>query len=108
KIGKEIVEWQQMIAMNWHVVRFGQVKVVSKDNQLSFDVEVYLNDLNPNFVKVELYSDVKDSQPIKIEMERVRQLAGISGMYVYHITISSEIPAERYTPRVIPNYPGAS
>ena len=45
---------------------------------------MYLNDLDPKAVRVELYADgVMGSAPVRQEMTRVRQLAGVSGGYVY-------------------------
>ena len=46
--------------------------------------EVYLNDLDPKAVRVELYADgINGGDPVRQEMKRVRQLAGASGGYVY-------------------------
>lgn len=104
--GKQIVEWLHTLSQNWGALRFGEIKVELNENQYHFDVEVYLNDLNPDFVKVELYSE-NGNPPFKMEMTRVRQLAGISGMYVYHASsVPAAIPASNYTPRVIPYYDG--
>ena len=45
---------------------------------------MYLNDLDPEAVLVELYADgVTSGAPVRQEMKRVRQLAGASGGYVY-------------------------
>ena len=53
------------------------MKVETDGEQHVFEVQVYLNDLDPNAVRVELYADgVNGDGPVRQEMERVRQLAG--------------------------------
>ena len=41
----------------WAALRFGEVKVETDGAQHIFEVEVCLNDLDPNAVRVELYAD---------------------------------------------------
>ena len=68
-------------------MRFGEMKVVTNGEQHVFEVQVYLDDLDPNAVRVELYADgVNGGGPVRQEMERVRQLAGATGGYVYRAT----------------------
>ena len=60
--------------------------------------EVYLNDLDPKAVRVELYADgMGGDPPLRQEMKRVRQLAGASGGCVY----SAAVPAARASERTI-------
>ena len=74
-----------------------------------FEVEVYLNDLDPNAVRVELYADgVNGGAPMRQEMQRVRQLAGGSGGYVYSAAVSAAHPPADYTARVIPHCDGVA
>ncbi len=106
--GKQIVEWKHTLAQNWPVLRFGRLTVESNDKQHNFEVEVYLNDLNPESVKVELYSEgAQGESPVKVETARVRQLASTAGMYVYRGSAPAALPAGYFTPRVIPYFPGA-
>ena len=55
-MGKEILKWRQNIEKNWGRLRFGSVKVEEKNGQRQFEVEVYLADLDPKALKVDLYS----------------------------------------------------
>jgi starch phosphorylase len=74
-------------------LRFGEVKVETNGEQHVFEVQVYLNDLDPNAVRVELYADgVNGGAPVRQEMKRVRQLAGASGGYVYSAAVSAARP----------------
>ena len=59
-----------------------------------FEVQVYLDDLDPNAVRVELYADgINGGAPVRQEMKRVRQLAGASGGYVYSAAVPAARPA---------------
>ena len=83
-IGRQIVDWQQSLEQKWAALHFGEAKVETDAERHIFEVEVYLNDLDPNAVRVELYADgVNGGAPMRQEMKRVRQLAGASGGYVY-------------------------
>jgi starch phosphorylase len=89
----------------WAAIRFGEIKVETSGQQYIFEVEVYLNDIDPNAVRVELYADgINGSSPERQEMKQTRQLAGAVGGYIYSITVSTTRPATDYTARVIPNY----
>jgi starch phosphorylase len=66
---------------------------------------VYLDDLDPKAVRVELYADgVMGSAPTRQEMKPVRELAGAIGGYVYSTAVSAARPATDYTARVTPNF----
>ena len=107
--GGQMVAWRHSLEQKWGALRFGEVKVETKGRQHIFDVQVYLNDLDPKAVQVELYADgVNGGSPVRQEMKNVRPLAGTSGGYVYNATASANRPPEDYTARVIPHCDGVS
>jgi starch phosphorylase len=72
-------------------------------------VQVYLDDLDPQAVQLELYADgVNGGAPVRQGMRRLRALIGAAGGYVY----SAQVPATRlvtdYTTRMILYYPGVA
>jgi starch phosphorylase len=108
-VGRQIVDWQRSLQQQWPALRFGQVKVQTKGQQHFFDVEVYLNDLDPKTVRVELYADgVNDGSPARQEMERGRTLDGAPGGCVYSAAVSSARAAGDYTARLIPRRNGVA
>jgi starch phosphorylase len=52
-----MVDWQQALAKKWPVLRFGDMQVETGGAQHMFEVQVYLNELDPNAVRVELFAD---------------------------------------------------
>jgi starch phosphorylase len=105
--GLQIVNWQNALERRWEGVRFGDVKFETHDQKHAFEVQVYLNDLDPDFVRVELYADaVGEYGPMQQEMKRVRPLVGAASGYVYQASVSAIRPATDYTTRVIPSLAG--
>ncbi len=105
--GRQVIDWKRNLQQKWGAVRFGEVKVETKDQQHIFDVQIYLNDLDPKAVQVELYADgANGNSPVRQEMKNVRPLAGASGGYLYGAAVSAARPPGDYTARVIPHFDG--
>jgi starch phosphorylase len=103
------VEWRQALERGWASLRLGEVKVESDGGRQVFEVQVYLDDLDPNTVRVELYADGLDGEaPVRQAMERVRQLVGGTESYAYRTSILSTRPATDYTVRAIPYRTGVA
>jgi starch phosphorylase len=107
EIGRQIVDWQHSLEQKWTALRFGEAKLETVDEQHVFEVQVYLDDLDPGAVQVELYADrVGDGTAEWQEMKRVRQLVGTNG-YAYRASVPAARPATDYTVRLIPHHDGA-
>jgi starch phosphorylase len=108
-IGRQMVAWQHSLDQQWATLHFGEVKVETCGEQHGFEIQVYLNDLDPQAVHVELYADgVNGGSPVRQEMKPVRQLVGASGGYVYSAAVSAARPPADYTARVIPHCDGVA
>nr|MBF0222851.1 hypothetical protein [Desulfobulbaceae bacterium] len=59
-----MVDWRQALEQKWTALRFGEMKVETKDDQHVYEVQVYLNGPDPKAVRVELYADGKQSSLI--------------------------------------------
>jgi len=103
-LGRQMVDRQQAMEKEWPALRFAGVKVETDAEQHVFEVQVYLNHLDPNAVRVELYADGSARQ----EMQRAGELVGGSGGYTYGARVPATRPASDYTARVIPHYPGVA
>jgi starch phosphorylase len=102
-IGRETVDWEHSLEQRWATLRFGEAKVKTEGKQHVYEIQVYLNDLDPKTVQVELYANGANGDgPVRQKMECVRQLAGASGGYVYSAAVSAARPTADYTARVIP------
>ncbi len=108
-IGRQMVEWQHSLEQKWAALHFGEVKIETNGNHHGFKVQVYLNDLDPKAVRVELYADgVNGGGPVQQEMKRAGQLANTSGGYVYSAAVPAARPPSDYTARMIPHCDGVA
>jgi starch phosphorylase len=104
-----IEKWHKLLTNNWQHLHFGQLTVRESSGGNLFQVEVFLGDLPPEAIRVELYAEPlsRDTNPIRITMESGEMLTG-SGVGLYHATVSKGRPTSDYTPRVIPYHAEAS
>lgn len=109
EFGRKILDWQQSLEQKGAELRFGELTVETRDGQHLFEIEVFLNDLDPDAVRVELYADgVSGAAPERQEMQRVNPLAGVPGDILYSATVSAARSPADYTARVIPHYDGVT
>ena len=99
-LGRQMVDWQNALEKEWSALRFGAAKVETSAGQHVFEVEVYLNELDPAAVRLELYADgVDGAGPVRQEMERV-------STNTYRARVPAARPAADYTARLIPHHAG--
>lgn len=104
--GTKIVNWKQALVHHWSKLRFGELKVQTTGDQYEFEVQIYLNGLDPQAIKVEIYGGkTEDGTSIPQEMTLVRQLAGEANTYIYSAKVPAQGQAVNYTARVLPYFP---
>jgi len=104
-IGVDLLNWQTQIAKHWPTLRFGSATVEQKEGQLLFQAQVYLNDLDPDSVRVELYAQGLDGNtPFRHRMNRGDRLVGSANGFMYTARIAANRAAADYTPRLIPQH----
>jgi starch phosphorylase len=107
--GRQIVDWQNSLEQKWGEIHFCELKSRTLGEQIVFEVQLYLNALDPEMVRVELYADgASGNAPIQQEMQRVDQLAAETGCHIYTLSVSASRPAADYTARVIPYFAGVA
>ena len=107
-IGGDIVNWQHALEKKWTALRFGEVKLETEGEKHIFEAQVYLDELDPEAVRVELYANgVNGAAQERVAMKRVRQLVGASNGYAYRAELPAARPASDYTARLIPHHDDA-
>lgn len=105
----QLVNWRRTLQQKWDGLRFGEVKVETAGDQHVFEVQMYLDGLDPDSVRVELYANgIGDAAPERAEMTLVRQLVGAINGYVYRTNVPAARPASDYTARLIPHRDGVA
>jgi len=108
-IGGQVVDWQHAVDREWGSLRFGALRVETNTDHHVFEVEIFLNDLDPSAVRVELYGDgVNRGVPLLQEMKWARLLPGAPEGCVYQATVPAARPAGDYTARVTPHCDGVA
>ena len=108
-LGKEIVNWRQAMEQKWTTLHFGEVKVETRGEQHLFDVQIYTNDIDPKTIRAELYADgINGAEPVRQVMKLGLKLEGNVKGYSYNAKVPAARPAQDYTARLLPNFPGVS
>ena len=106
--GADLVAWQDKLAKHWSALRFGPTSVEQQGEQYLFHVQVFLDDIDPEAVRVELYADAqKDGAPTTHTMNRGERLVGAPSTFTYSASIPASRPVADYTPRLVPQHAGA-
>lgn len=104
-LGRELKQWRESLARHWPALRFGNIAVETDEAEHRFAVQVYLDEIDPDAVRVELYANA--DPPLRRVMERAETLAGAVNAYVYKGAVPADRPVSDYTPRLVPYHPQA-
>ncbi len=107
RLAQELHAWQQGLRAHWHTVRFGNVEARAANGQWSFTVQVYLGEIDPRWVQVELYAEPEQEgeAPLRQAMERTTEIPGALHGYLYQAQVPATRPSRHYTPRIRPHHP---
>jgi starch phosphorylase len=105
-VGDQVEGWRRDLDEKWSALRFGEVKVRTEGGQHNFEVQVYLNGLAPDAVRVELFAG--GDPPVTQEMRPLQQLVGTGHAWSYGAQVSAGRPVTDYTARMIPSHAGVA
>jgi glycogen phosphorylase len=108
RLAKELDIWAKGLAENWSSMRFLGTSVSRDGYDWKFEVQVYFGEIDPRVVKVELYADPMDDKgPMKVAMTREGAIPGVVNGNLYRARLTATLPADHYTPRIVPYHPAA-
>nr|WP_321397351.1 alpha-glucan family phosphorylase [uncultured Desulfobacter sp.] len=108
-IGRQMVEWRHELEKKWAALRFGDVTVETKGKQHLYEFRVFLKEIDPMAVRVELYAEgINGGVPVRQEMMCDRLFADASGLIIYNAVVSDDRPPDDYTVRLIPYCDGVA
>jgi starch phosphorylase len=94
--------------VKWHEVHFGEPEVEQRGDQWRFGVPVYLGEISPDWVKVELYADADlEREAVRQPMTRGDPVSGAINGYIYRASVPASRPESHFTPRVTTYHPEA-
>ena len=103
-LGRTIVDWRRALDQKWDSMHFGSIRVNARPDGREIEVELFLNGVDPNAVRVQLYADAVSGRDSVEEMARVRTASDPSSPYLYRVTLASGRPIGDYTARVLPTH----
>jgi starch phosphorylase len=107
--GADLLKWQRGLGRLCSGVRIGAATIDNADHSYSFQVQVFFGDLDPKAVRVELYAEGRGgAAPERNAMQCRERLLGSVNGFLYTLRIPAIRPAADYTPRVVPDHPGAA
>jgi starch phosphorylase len=109
RIGRDLWAWYERLRLYWPRLHFGEVSIERAGENWEFQLQVYLGDLSPEDVRVELYAEVKAGLGAVCHAMTVRgDIPGAVNGYIYHARVSAQRPAAHYTPRIVPGHVAAA
>lgn len=103
-----LLQWRAQLDTHWPRLRFVQVHSGTENGEHRFEVSVYLEELHPDSVLVELYAEPPEGEaPVRYVMNRIEQYLD-ENTWRYILTLPADRPAHDFTPRVVPRHGGAS
>ena len=105
-VGTNIVHWERSLREKWASLKFGDLRTASNDGEHEFEVDVYLDGLDPNFIRVELFADaVNDAPTVRQEMTRADPPEGsLPNWTAYRAAVPATRPTTDFTPRIVPKH----
>ncbi|MCA9132068.1 MAG: alpha-glucan family phosphorylase [Planctomycetales bacterium] len=104
--GASIVNWERSLREKWPSLKFGDLQIASTAQEHTIQVDVYLDGLDPNFVRVELFAEAAHGEAgLRQEMSRTEAPGGAGDNWAtYHTAVPATRPASDFTPRIVPKH----
>jgi starch phosphorylase len=109
RLAADIERWHAQLEGLWGRLYFGNVTSERGAEGYRFQVQVYLDGIPPEAVRVELYAEgAGEQQRVRQPLERTAVLEGVPGGFLYSGVVPSDRAVADYTPRIIPAHEEAA
>ena len=109
RLAADIENWHRQLKSHWDKIYFGNVTSEICADGYRFQVQVYLDGIHPDSIRVELYADASGRAEQACHLlERTASLMGVNNGYLYTGVVQSDRAVTDYTPRVIPAHLSAN
>lgn len=102
----EIVRWRHELREHWSRIRFSGFHIETEAGEHRFTVHVYLDELTPSAVQVEMYAEGSAGEGPEVHPLGPGEPLVAGNTLRYSARIPATRPATDYTPRVVPVHPG--
>src|SRR5271169_4880198 len=99
--------WEAWLRRHWSGLHIGETSLSRDGTVWSLSVPVYLGEIAPADIAVQFYADPRDAEaPFLGELLRGEAIIGATNGHIYTGAAPATRPAEEYTVRILPHYPG--
>lgn len=107
-LARSLREWAETLRNRWPGLHLGQPSAIPSGDGLRFSVPVFLGDVEPQSVRVELFAEEDRGRSAEIiALHREQAIPGAAHGYVYAGEVATSRPASDYTLRLVPHHPDA-
>jgi starch phosphorylase len=102
-LAKNMNTWARQLHQHWSALHIGNPTIIRTDNEWRFSVPVFLGEILPDSVRVELFADAEAgalAEVVTLHKEQV--IPGTLNGYIYAGHVTASRPAQNYTVRIVP------
>lgn len=97
---EQIAKWRSQLDKCWSGLRFGEMKTETVNQTYEVDLYLFLNEIDPNNLKVELYA--QGSPAVIYEMQCTGPIANKFEYHLYKAKIPANRPINDFSARIVP------
>jgi starch phosphorylase len=103
---KALLQRRRQVEDHWAALRFGEIRVRTEGGMHHFAAALYVDDMDPDAIAVELYAEPREDGQGPTLMQRGAPLIGARG-FTYLASVPDTRSPAYFTPRILPAVPGA-
>jgi starch phosphorylase len=105
-LGKALAQWLTDLEHFWPEIHVGNIDKETRDNQHHFKIQIYLGELDPQDVCVQLFAEPRNPGDYSIHALQAQfALQGAANGFLYSGSAPADRPISDYTPRIVPQHP---
>ena len=105
QVAGQLHEWYNALVLHWDQIHFGNIDVLKTENGWTFQIQVYLGEILPDQIQVELYAEsLQGETPEVIECDCNEKITGAIHGYSYLSNFETTRPATDFSARIIPRH----
>ncbi|HET8996993.1 MAG TPA: alpha-glucan family phosphorylase, partial [Acetobacteraceae bacterium] len=102
-VAHDLRQWERRLHRGWRHPHIGTPEISREADGWSWALSVYLGEIGPDDIRVELYADATATAPAQtVALTRGTPITGSVGGFFYTGRVATTRPPEDYTPRIVP------
>ncbi|MGB8602914.1 MAG: alpha-glucan family phosphorylase [Rhizomicrobium sp.] len=107
-LAKAMYEWSETLSNRWQGLHIGAPKIADSEKGAKLSVPIFLGEISPEHIRVELYADAKPGVNSEIiVLNRDNAIAGSINGFIYAGVVAGARPVQDYTVRIVPYHQAA-